>query len=235
MSREKILRNYERKILYSSEQWNLLEKKRTQARDLLELFKREALHPYVYGSIARGNVHELSDVDIVFLDTISPFQIEIILKKHNITRYHREIIMATPADSIKLYIYLSELESITIPLTKLSPTEREFYDFGGKVALEQLLTEKRVPGIDKRLVLIQPATYGHFEQSILNRKSVAAKEVGVSTKIVKERISVLLRREKHGRTGVFLKEEIPPQLSTEQAIKNLKNSNSIIRKKLSSY
>ncbi|MGV9200742.1 MAG: nucleotidyltransferase domain-containing protein [Promethearchaeia archaeon] len=235
MSREKILRNYERKIHYSADQWTLFEKKREQAQELLSLFEKEGLHPYVYGSIARGDVHELSDIDIVFLDTISPFQIEITLKKNSLMQYHREILMATPADSVKLYIHLSELESLTLPLTKLTRTEQEFYDFGGKIDLKELLAEQRVPGIDKRLVLIQPTSYGHYEQSILNRKSIAAKVVGVSTEIVKERIAVLLRREEHGRTGVFLKEEIPPHTSTEQAIKNLKNSNSIIRKKLSTY
>lgn len=235
MSREKIRRNYERKIVYSEDQWDLMESKREQAKSLLKLFKMEGLYPYVYGSIARGDVHRTSDIDIVFLNKISPFQVEIILKKNNYLRYAREIIMATPADSLKLYIHLSELESITVPLTRLTRKEAEFYDFGGKVNRKDLKKNKRVPGIDKRLVLIKPTEYGHNEKSILNREHIAAKEVGVSVDIVKERVKVLLRREKHGRTGVFIKETIPPQISTEETIQKLKKSNSIIRKKLRTY
>ncbi|GAH87012.1 unnamed protein product, partial [marine sediment metagenome] len=111
------------------------------------MFDKEGLNPFIYGSIARGDVHNDSDIDIVLIRSIAPYQIEIILDKNGFNNYFREIIMATPADTLKLYIYLSELESITIPLSKFDKKSREFYDFGGKINLNQIKNNIRVPGI----------------------------------------------------------------------------------------
>ena len=140
--------------------------------------------------------------------------------------------MATPLDSIKLYIHLSELESITVPLTKFEKNVIEFYKFGGKITLNELKSENRVAGIDKRLVLIKPNQYGHEETSIIGNEALAAKQVGVSIKTVNERIKVLLRREKYGRTGVYLKRILQLNESTEEAIKQLAKKKTIVRKKL---
>jgi predicted nucleotidyltransferase len=140
--------------------------------------------------------------------------------------------MATPMDSIKLYIYLSELESITIPLTKFDKTSLEFYDFGGKVSLSQIEKDIRVPGVDKRLVYIKPIKKGHKEFSIINREHIIAKELNISLDTVNERKSVLMRREKYGRTGVFLKRELSYEESPEAVLKRIANKNSIVRRKL---
>ena len=140
--------------------------------------------------------------------------------------------MATPLDSLKLYIHLSELESITIPLSKLERKSKEFYDFGGKLDLNQLQSEMRVPGIDKRLVLIQPTSNGHKEYSIIGDEHVAAKKLNVSIDLINERKKVLLKREKFGKTGVFLKRPIEMNESTEDVLKKLANKMSIVRKKL---
>ncbi len=140
--------------------------------------------------------------------------------------------MATPLDSIKLYIYLSELESITLPLSKFEKKSMEFYDFGGKIDLHQLKMDLRVPGIDKRLVLIRPKSQGHEEISIIGNEVNAAKEVAISIDTLNERKKVLLRREKYGRTGVFLKRSIQINESTEEVLKKMAKKKSIIRKKL---
>ena len=66
MKKEKILRDHFEKIIYSKENWNLLQKKRKHAIKLLEIFFREGFNPYVHGSIARGDTHESSDIDLVF-------------------------------------------------------------------------------------------------------------------------------------------------------------------------
>lgn len=232
MSREQILRQHYKEVIYSQEHLELLKKKRIQALNLLELFRRNNLDPYVYGSVARGDVHPDSDIDIAFLYRVPPYKVEYILQKQDIGQYNREIIMATPADSPKLYIYLSELKCITIPLTKLSRSSRLFYDFGGKLDYNQLKRDIRVPGVDKRLVLIKPTEKGYEEFSIINQESVAAKTVGVPISIINERKKVLLRREKHGRTGVFLKEELSLNETVQGALKRLAQENSIIRKKL---
>ncbi len=232
MNEGKILRDHHNIITYSEDKWALLKKKRVNAIKLLELFENEGFKPFIYGSIARGDVHEFSDIDIVFTQTIPSFQIEYILNKNGYENYFREIIMATPLDSIKLYIHLSEMESITIPLTKLDKNVFEFYNFGGKIALYELKSGIRVAGIDKRLVLIKPNQKGHEEISIIGNEALAAKEVGVDIDTVNERKRVLLKREKHGRTGVFLKRSLNFDESTEEVLKNLAKRKAIVRKKI---
>jgi predicted nucleotidyltransferase len=232
MKEKKILRDHNDIITYSDDKWAILNNKRKNAINLLRMFVKEGLNPFVYGSIARGDVHENSDIDITFNQKISSFQVEYILHKNGYDNYLREIIMATPIDSIKLYIYLSELESITVPLTKFDKNLFEFYNFGGKINLNELKLGKRVPGIDKRLVLIKPNQQGHEESSVIGNEALAAKEVGVSIRTVNERIKVLLRREKFGRTGVYLKRILQFNESTEEVLKNLAKKKAIVRKKL---
>jgi len=232
MKKEKILRNHNETINYSKDDWILLKSKRSDALKLLEIFIKEGFNPYTHGSIARGDVHKSSDVDIIFFQQIPSFQIELILNKNGFKNYFREIIMATPHDSIKLYIYLSELETITLPLSKLNKRVMEFYDFGGKINYDQLNSELRVVGIDKRLVLIKPNSKGHEEISVIGNEANVAKEVGISIDTVNERKKVLLRREKYGRTGVFLKRQLQINETTEEVLKQLADKKSIIRKKL---
>jgi len=232
MKKENILRYHYDTIIYPKEKWALLKDKRTSAIDLLKIFTKEGVNPYIHGSVARGDVHEISDIDIIFIQHVPSFQIELILNKNGFKNYFREIIMATPLDSIKLYIHLSELESIALPLSKLEKNVLEFYDFGGKINLYNLKSDLRVSGVDKRLVLIKPTPKGHEEISIIGNEANAAKDVGISINTLNERKKVLLRREKHGRTGVFLKRQLQINESTEEVLKNLAKKKSIIRKKL---
>ena len=232
MKREKILKDHFEKVIYSKENWTLLKEKRNIASNLLNIFVKEGFNPFVHGSIARGDVHENSDIDIIFLQQIPPFQIEYILDKNGFKNYFREIIMATPLDSIKLYIHLSEIECITLPLSKFETKAMEFYDFGGKIDKNKLKLDVRIPGIDKRLVLIKPNSQGHEEISIIGNEANTAKEIGISIDTLNERKKVLLRREKYGRTGVFLKREIQINESTEEVLKKLAKRKSILRNKL---
>ena len=232
MKKIAILRDHFQTITYSKEDWNILDQKRKQAKTLMQIFVKEGLEPYLYGSVARGDVHMDSDIDIFFAETISPYKIEIILEKNGFKNYYREIIMATPKDSLKFYIHLSELESITIPITRYEKISLEFYNFGGKINLEQLENDIRVPGIDKRLVLIEPILEGHKESSVLDHEHLAMRKVNVGIDIIKEREKVLLKREKHGRTGVFLKRELRKEEPFEEVLKKLARQKSIVRNKL---
>ncbi|MBY9002340.1 MAG: DNA polymerase subunit beta [Candidatus Lokiarchaeota archaeon] len=229
---DKILRNHNRIIKYKKKDWELLKSKRLQALKLLDLFVMAGFNPYIYGSLARGDVHIDSDIDIVFLKRISSFLIEHVLFKNGYNNYFREIVMATPGDTIKLYIYLSELESITIPISSFDKKSLEFYSFGGKINQDQIKREIRVPGIDKRLVFIKPTSNGHEESSILGNEHNVAKEINVNIETIMERRNVLLRREQFGRTGVFLKRPLNPDESTENVLKTLARKKTIIRKKL---
>jgi len=56
--------------------------------------------------------------------------------------------------------------------------------------------------------------------------------LGVSIDLINERIKVLLKREKFGKTGVFLKRSIEMNETTEDVLKKLANKKSIVRKKL---
>jgi len=232
MKENKILRDHFNTVAYPENHLKILHRKRERSKLLLEMFSKEGLNPFIYGSIARGDVHNDSDIDIVLIQSIAPYQIEIILDKNGFNNYFREIIMATPTDTLKLYIYLNELESITIPLSKFDKKSREFYDFGGKINLNQIKNSIRVPGIDKRLVLIQPTPNGHEEYSIIGNEYLAAKKLNVSINLINERKKVLLKREKKGRTGVFLKRPIAIRETTELVLKKLSNKSSIVRKKL---
>ncbi|MFX1235622.1 MAG: DNA polymerase subunit beta [Promethearchaeota archaeon] len=232
MTNERILREHYHLRVYTEKEWDLLKLKRNRAVNLLEVFVKAGFNPYIYGSLARGDVHEDSDLDIIFLELISPFHIEYILNENGFSNYFREIIMATPNDSLKLYIYLSELESITIPLSKMDTSSLEFYDFGGKVNLNDLKRHHRVPGIDKRLVMIKPNHEGHEEYSIIGNELKVAKQLNIHLNTINERIGVLVKREKYGKTGVFLKKAIALQESTEDALRKLSNRKSIVRKKL---
>ncbi len=232
MKGHKILRDHFNTVTYSENHLTLLKQKRERSKKLLEMFAKEGLNPFLYGSIARGDVHNDSDIDIVLIQSIAPYQIEVILENNGFNNYFREIIMATPADTLKLYIYLNELESITIPLSKFDKKSREFYDYGGKIDINQLKNSIRVPGIDKRLVFIQPISDGHEEYSIIGNENLAAKQLNISIDLINERKKVLLKREKFGKTGVFLKRSIEIYETTEDVLKKLANKKSIVRKKL---
>ena len=232
MSKERILRNHHDNCFYDINDWALLEQKRKKAKDLMEIFVKEGLNPFIYGSVARGNVHKFSDIDIIFLQQIPSYKIEYVLGKNGYNTYVKEIIMATPHDSLKLNIYLSELECITLPLTKMDNKSIEFFDFGGKINFEQLKLNLRVPGIDKRLVLVKPNQKGHEEISVIDNEILVSKETGISIRSINERIKVLLKREKYGRTGVFLKRQLQQNETPEEVIKKIARKKSIIRKKI---
>ena len=67
MKSRKVLREHRDTITYSEQDWALLKKKRTNAIRLLEIFVREGFNPFIHGSLARGDIHESSDIDIVFI------------------------------------------------------------------------------------------------------------------------------------------------------------------------
>lgn len=219
-------------VIYSKERWKLLKKFREKALKIMEFLARCNVQAIVHGSIARGDVTPQSDIDIVIPQTISPFQVESVLHSAGFDFYSRQIIQATPWHSIKAHIYLDEKTIITFPLVKLREREWYFYKFGGLVTINELKMNIRVPGVDRRLILIEPTSQGHLESSIIGRESEVAKILGVSIDIVEERINILLRRDRIGRTGIYLKRELLPHETFGEILKKIADRDPIVRRRI---
>jgi len=224
--------NEYREVVYDERRWIILSRKREVARCLMEILRDVSVNVIVHGSIARGDVDENSDVDIVIPSLIPPFKLEILLENRGIVVYLRRIIQATPTMIPKVYYYLDPTEQIAIsyPLAKLNRREIEFYRFSGVLDLDRLARNGRVAGVDKRLMFIEPTSYGHIEYSVIDYEAEAARKLKVSPSIVKERVSILTRRNKIGRTGLFLSYNIPHNEQIEEAIEKLARRNKVFRR-----
>lgn len=170
------------------------------------------------GSVARGDVQRSSDIDVALLDPISPSLVEEQLRLSGFTVAVRELVQATPLSTPKLYIHLSGGEKVSLPLAKLSRVEEEFYRFAGSITLEQLVKGERVPGVNKKLLAIIPTSAGHLEIPIIGREAEVADLLGVSIDAVIDRVRALMKRDEVGRTGLYLRVEIPDWESPEAVI-----------------
>ncbi len=221
-----------REVVYSEKHWELLKYLREKAIEIMEALEKFGLKTIIHGSVARGDIHSKSDIDIVIPYRVPSYQVEMALETYGFKPYMKVISQATPSHAIKAHIYLDELTIITFPLTPLSKLEREFYKFGGELTLTELKANKRVPGVDKRLMLIIPTERGHLEKSIIGIEKEVAKILGVSLDIVEERKSILMRRDEIGRTGVFIRKVISLHDSFEDVLYKLARTNIFVRKKL---
>lgn len=219
-------------VFYSAEHWRLLADLRAKAMELMEALERAHIFCIVHGSIARGDVSPKSDID-VFVPQIYPsFTIESALRSAGLPIIRRILVQATPSYSIKGYIEVDDRRCVSFPLSKMRSVEREFYRFGGEITLNMLREGVRVPGVDKRLMLIEPTERGHIESSVIGREDRAAKILGVSVDTVLDRVRTLLRRDRVGRTGLFIEKEIPPDESFESLLKRLADANPAVRRRL---
>ena len=215
-----------KKIKYNQKTWKKLKDLRNKAIKTMEKIKQHS--PRIYGSIARGDVNQESDIDIIIPNKIPSFQIET-----KINYQKRKIVQATPGSLIKAQIQINPKHQITFPLIKPKGNEMDFYKFGGQIKYKDLKQnkEKRVPGVNKQLKLIQPTEKGHKEQTIINREPETAKKLKIDIEIIKERIRVLKRREKIGKTGIFINKELQPNQNFEKTLKKLKKQNPTIKRK----
>lgn len=185
-----------------------------------------------YGSIARGDVSKDSDIDIFIPEPPMPTLIEASLERHGISATEREIVQATPSYAAKGYIYIGERRSYSFPLVEMRTVEREFYGFAGSVNVSEISLGVRVPGVDKRLMLIEPTESGHVESTVLGREGVVARLLGVSLVVVQDRVRTLRRREKIGRTGVFVARKLSPEESFEEVFQQLSRTRPALRRRL---
>jgi len=233
---KKPLRRAERvEVFYDAKRWELLENFRSRAIEVMEALNRFHLNSVVHGSVARGDVNPKSDIDVFIPDTSSSFIVETALERARIPVNRRVIVQATPFYAIKGYIEVDGQRSVSFPLVKLRPVERDFYRFGGEATLAMLREGVRVPGVDKRLMLIEPTSEGHVESSIIGREEKVARLLGVSVETVLDRVHALTRRDDVGRTGVFLERELAPDETFEMVLKRLADKNPAIRRRLRLY
>ncbi|MFQ6052627.1 MAG: nucleotidyltransferase domain-containing protein [Candidatus Bathyarchaeia archaeon] len=185
-----------------------------------------------YGSIARGDVSEGSDIDVFIPRPPAPALIEAVLERFEIPVTVREIVQATPSYAAKGYIYVGDRRSYSFPLVELRPVERDFYGFAGSVDASEVEGGVRVPGVDKRLMLIEPTEQGHVESPVEGREGVVARMLGVSVAVVLDRVRTLRRRSRVGRTGVFLKRRLAPGESFGEVFRELSRSRPAVRRRL---
>ena len=187
-------------IVYDSKHWKLFKEIRLKTIRTMETLDNFHLRSIVHGSIVRGDVSEMSDIDLYLPEPPSSFSIETALERSGFQGYQRTIIQATPLYALKGYIALDHQTSLSFPLVKLRPVEKEFYRFGGAASLSELRKEKRIAGVDKRLMLIEPTTEGHVETAVVGHEEMVANLLGVSLNTVLDRVRALIRRDEVGRT-----------------------------------
>jgi predicted nucleotidyltransferase len=223
-----------REITYSTVRWQVLERLRCRAVEIMTALESAHLNSIVHGSIARGDVNEGSDVDIFISEVQNSFQIETALEKARMPINTRLLVQATPNCAMKAHIEIDELTTVTFPLMEMRRVEREFYQFGGEANLNQLEKGIRVAGVDKRLMLIEPTKKGHVESSIIGKEESTAKILGIATETVLDRVHTLLKRDTVGRTGIFIKKELTTNETFELGLKKLTDANPAVRRRMKS-
>jgi len=235
LAKKPVKRAEQIEVVYDERRWKLLEQLREKAVRLMEVLDGCHVRSVVHGSVARGDVSETSDVDVFLPSPPSSFVIETALERSGFRVVQRTIVQATPIYALKGYIWLDEQTSLSFPLVKLRPVEKDFYRFSGEATISMLKRDERVAGVDKRLMLIEPTVEGHVESAVVGREEEAANLLGVSLNTVLDRVHALIRRDEIGRTGVFIQKELAPDETFEQAMKKLADQNPAVRRRTKTH
>jgi predicted nucleotidyltransferase len=233
---KKPLKRAERvEVVYGEKRWKLLAQLRSRAVEVMRALEKAHLLFIVHGSIARGDVSVSSDVDVFLSEASSSFAIETALGNAGFIFNKRLLVQATPSYAPKGYIELEPKLTVSFPLMKMRRTEREFYQFGGEASLQLLKDNVRVLGVDKRLMLIEPNPRGHVESTIAGKEEAIAHLLHISVDTVLDRVHALLRRDKVGRTGVYIERELTSEETFEMVLKQLADKNPAVRRRLRLY
>jgi len=233
---KKPLRRAERiEVVYGEKRWELLAQLRSRAVTVMRALEKAHLLSITHGSIARGDVSVSSDIDVFLPEASSSFVIEAALETAGFVFSRRLLVQATPSFAPKGYIELEPKLTVSFPLMKMRRNEREFYQFGGEANLQMLLDNVRAAGVDKRLMLIEPTTKGHVESTITDKEETVAHLLHISADTVLDRVHALLRRDKVGRTGVYIERELTPEETFEMVVKQLADNDPAVRRRLKLY
>ncbi|HUV83035.1 MAG TPA: nucleotidyltransferase domain-containing protein [archaeon] len=219
-------------VIYEKEQWEILESLRKKAAIVMSALKDAGFHSLIHGSVARGDVSKTSDIDIFIPMVVQSFKLELTLD--NLDIVGRKLIQATPSGLIKGHIYLPCNTMVTFPLVQPTNRELDFYAFGGQLGLDNLedFLNNRVPGVDKRLMLIEPMPDGHLESPLSDMSpGVVARKIGVGQDIIDERIRVLKRRAQVGITGVYIDRPLFSDEGFEEVLEEIKATDSFVRRR----
>jgi len=233
MTREKVAaKSLMQEIIYSDDNWKLLKEKREKSKTIMKALER--FNVFIHGSVARGDVNKKSDIDFIIPSLINEFELVEPLDSVGISSFEeRKIVQATPLSAIKAVITLKEEISVTFPLIPFYPRENEFYKFGGQIDYNDLCEDKRVPGINKKLIFISPNENGHEETAISKENaSIFAKKLYISVDTILERIRVLERRDRIGRTGTFFQRIISPNESFGEILKDMHDKNPASKRRI---
>ncbi len=211
-------------VTYPTSHWTRLDSLRDRAVHVINALTGWSQTALTHGSVARGDVDDKSDVDVLIPSNVNTQIVEAALENAGFTIFSREIAQATPSHSPKAHIQLDveQTTSVTVPLTP----------FRSKVALPELKDKIRSPGCTKRLVLIEPTPEGHFESPVVGRESEVARLLGVSVAIVMERVRVLTRRDTVGRTGMYLRIPVRDGESFDEVLQTRVDSDPALRRTL---
>ena len=221
-----------RDVIYTKAHWDLLWELRNKAIKIMNVLENSHLRTLVHGSLVRGDAKKTSDIDIVIMEPPSSFIVETAIERAHLPIKSRFLVQATPNYAMKAHIEISMNTSISFPLMHMRKVEREFYTFGGKLNLNQLKEGIRIAGVDKRLMLIEPLPKGHTERSIVGYEKSVAKQLGISTETILDRTHTLKKRDKIGRTGVFIKKELNLDETFEMILKRLADENPAVRRRM---
>jgi len=188
----------------------------------------------VYGSVVRGDVTVTSDLDVFIPAPVSTQMVEFALREAGFPVHSRVLVQATPSYAVKAYIYLSETDTVSIPLIRLKRDELAFYSLAGSLNLEELKKGMRRPGINKDLMVILPNETGHYEFPALRNVDEAAKILKVDADILRNRLRVLVRRREVGKTGVFKTIMLQEGQVFEEFLEQLRARNPALRRRLRS-
>jgi len=194
-----------RSVIYDERRWGMLWEKRAAALRLMEALLDAGISSIVYGSVARGDVHPLSDIEVFIPRPVNTDVVEAVVERRMGGWIRRELVQATPGYVPKGYIYVDELSIISFPMREMLRTEEVFYDIAGKIDFEGVKRRERVAGMNKELKVIIPTNYGHAEFPAEKDPELAASLIGVDPIDLRKRVEVLLRRRAHGKTGVYRK------------------------------
>ncbi len=232
MAKKPVKRAERVEVVYDKKRWDLLRTLRSVAMQTIEALERSHLLSIVHGSVARGDASKESDVDVFLPGLSSSFLIETVLERSGFLVTRRFVTQATPLYAIKGYIQMGEKLCISFPLVKLRQVEKDLYKFSGEASLDTLRKDIRVPGVDKRLMLIEPTANGHVESAVVGREENVAQFLRVSLNTVLDRVHALLRRDEVGRTGIFIEREVGPDETFEMVLKKLSDQNPAVRRRL---